>query len=320
MRVIYFKNKKMTICSIFNRAVTTNIKGKFMINQNDLDIVPTMTAKPKFQNTLKLNPYDRLYDQLSLIDENLETYINKLKPKDAIITYEDPCPSEFNEQRYNAEIQQLEDKRRLLAQQILASTNLQVALKLRAEYDSIVAPSRDDSQFYDLTFNTVQVNVKDAYKRLLSLKDKWDTAISVKEKEIKAQRRQSYKIYNYNLLKDNDCFEAIVAIIKHPCVVRESEIINNRFDSDIISTLKYARDVDVAAFDGCKTITDYHKLVDDGAFDTDVILSVSDKERLAATFVQHDNNLLDGHCIECITTFKKRFDDVKQLESLKAGL
>lgn len=291
-----------------------------MINQNDLDIVPTMTAKPKFQNTLKTNPYDRLYDQLSLIDEDLETYINKLKSKDAIITYEDPGPSEFNEQRYNAEIQQLEDKRRLLAQQILASTNLQSALKLRAEYDSIVAPDRGDSRFYDLTFNVVQVNVKDAYKRLLSLKDKWDTAISAKESELKAQRRQSYKIYNYNLLKDNDCFEAIVAIIKHPCVVRESEIINNRFDSDIISTLKYVRAVNEVAFDACKTITEYHKLVDDGVFDTDVILSVSDKERLAATFVRHDGNLLDGHCIECITTFKKRFDDAKQLESLKAGL
>ena len=290
------------------------------MNQNDLDIVPTMTAKPKFQNTIKLNPYDRLCDQLSLIDDGLEAYINKLKSKDAIISYEDPCPSEFNEQRYNAEIQQLEDKRRLLAQQILASTNLQVALKLRAEYDSIVAPSRDDSRFYDLTFNTVQVNVKDAYKRLLSLKDKWDTAISTKESELKAQRRQSYKIYNYNLLKDNECFEAIVAILKHPCVVRESEIINNRFDSDIISTLKYVRAVNETAFDACKTITEYHKLVDDGVFDTNVILSVSDKERLAATFVQHDNNLLDGHCIECITTFKKQFDDAKQLESLKAGL
>lgn len=291
-----------------------------MINQNDLDIVPTMTAKPKFQNTIKLNPYDRLYDQLSLIDESLEAYINKLKSKDAIIAYDIPGTSEFNEQRYNTEIQRLEDKRRLLAQQILASTNLQVALKLRAEYDSIVAPSRDDSQFYDLMFNMVQVNVKDTYKRLLSLKDKWETAISTKEKEIKAQRRQSYKIYNYNLLKDDDCFEAIVAILKHPCVVRESEIINNRFDSDIISTLKSIRAVNEAAFDACKTITDYHKLVDDGVFDTDVILSVSDKERLAATFVQHDNNLLDGHCIECIKAFKRRFDDARQLESLKAGL
>lgn len=291
-----------------------------MMNQNDLDIVQTMTAKPKFQNTIKLNPYDSLCDQLSLIDEGFELYINKLKPKDAIITYEDPCPSEFNEQRYNAETQQLEDRRRLLAQQILASTNLHVALKLRAEYDSIVAPSRDDSRFYDLTFNTVQVNVKDAYKRLLSLKDKWYTAISKKESELKAQKRQSYKIYNYKLLKDNDCFEAIVAIIKHPCVVRESEIINGRFDSDIISTLECVRAVNEAVFDACKTITEYHKLVDDGVFDTNVILSVSDKEQLAATFVQHDNNLLDGHCIECITTFKKRFDDVKQLESLKAGL
>ena len=291
-----------------------------MINQNDLDIVPTMTAKPKFQNTLKTNPYDRLYDQLSLIDESFEAYINKLKSKDAIIAYEDPCPSQFNEQRYNAEIRQLEDKRRLLAQQILTSTNLQVALKLRAEYDSIVAPDRDDSRFYDLTFNTVQVNVKDAYKRLLSLKDKWDTAISAKESELKANARQSYKIYNYKLLKDDECFEAIVAILKHPCVVRESEIINNHFDSDIISTLKYVRAVNETVFDACKTITDYHKLVDDGVFDTDVILSVSDKERLAASFVQHDDNLLDGHCIECITTFKKRFDDAKQLESLKAGL
>ena len=291
-----------------------------MINQNDLDIVPTMTAKPKFQNTLKTNPYDRLYDQLSLIDESLEAYINKLKSKDAIITYEDPCPSQFNEQRYNAEIRQLEDKRRLLAQQILTSTNLQVALKLRAEYDSIVAPDRDDSRFYDLTFNTVQVNVKDAYKRLLSLKDKWNAAISAKESELKSQARQSYKIYNMLLLKDDECFEAIVAILKHPCVVRESEIINNRFDSDIISTLKYVRAVNETVFDACKTITEYHKLVDDGVFDTDVILSVSDKERLAATFVRHDDNLLDGHCIECITTFKKRFDDAKQLESLKAGL
>ena len=291
-----------------------------MMNQSDLDIVPTVTAKTKFQNTIKLDPYDRLCDQLSLIDESLEAYINKLKPKDAIITYEEPGAGEFNEQRYNAETRQLEDKRRLLAQQILASTNLQVALKLRAEYDSIVAPSRDDSRFYDLTFNTVQVNVKDTYKRLLSLKDKWDDAIRAKENELKVNTRQSYKIYNYNLLKDNDCFEAIVAIIKHPCVVRESEIINNRFDSDIISTLKSVRAVNEAAFDACKTITDYHKLVDDGVFDTDVILSVSDKERLAATFVQHDNNLLDGHCIECIKTFKQRFDDAKQLESLKAGL
>lgn len=290
------------------------------MNQNDLDIVPTMTTKPKFQNTIKLNPYDTLCDQLSLIDGCFELYINKLKSKDAIITYEDPGASEFNEQRYNTEIQRLEDKRRQLAQQILASTNLQVALKLRAEYDSIVAPSRDDSRFYDLTFNTVQVNVKDAYKRLLSLKYKWDTAISAKENELKVNTRKSYKIYNYNLLKDNECFEAVVAILKHPCVVRESEIINNRFDSDIISTLKHVRAVNEAAFDACKTITDYHKLVDDGIFDTDVILSVSDKERLAATFVQHDNNLLDGHCIECITTFKKRFDDAKQLESLKAGL
>lgn len=290
------------------------------MNQNDLDIVPTIVSKPKFQNTLKTNPYDRLYDQLSLIDECFEAYINKLKPKDAVITYDDPSQSEFNEQRYNAETQRLEDKKRLLAQQILASTNLQVALKLRAEYDSIVAPDRGDSQFYDVMFNTVQVNVKDAYKRLLSLKDKWDAAISAKESELKAQKRQSYKIYNYNLLKDNDCFEAIVAIIKHPCVVRESEIINNKFDSDIISTLKYVRAVNEVAFDACKTITDYHKLVDDGVFDTDVILSVSDKERLAATFVRHDDNLLDGHCIECITTFKKRFDDVKQLESLKADL
>ena len=291
-----------------------------MINQNDLDIVQIAVSKPKFQNTIKLNPYDRLYDQLSLIDESLEAYINKLKPKDAIITFEEPGNSEFNEQRYNAEIQRLEDKKRLLAQQILASTNLQVALKLRAEYDSIVAPDRDDSRFYDVTFNTVQVNVKDAYKRLLSLKDKWDTVIHVKEQEIKAQRRQSYKIYNTRLLKDDDCFEAIVAILKHPCVVRESEIINNKFDSDITSTLDCVRATNEAAFDACKTITEYHKLVDDGVFDTDVILSVSDKEQLAATFVRHDDNLLDGHCIECITTFKKRFDDAKQLESLKAGL
>lgn len=292
-----------------------------MINQNDLDIVPTMTAKPKFQNTIKPpSPYDELWDQLSLIDEGLEAYINKLKPKDAIITYEDPGPSEFNEQRYNAEIKQLEDKRRLLAQQILASANLQVALKLRAEYDSIVAPSRDDSRFYDLTFNKVQVNVKDAYKRLLLLKDKWDAVISAKEKEIKVKKRESYKIYNHKLLKDNECFEAVVAIIKHPCVVRESEIINSWYTSDIISTLERVRAVNEAAFDGCKTITDYHKLVDDGVFDADVILPGSDKERLAVTFVQHDNNLLDGHYIECITTFKKRFDDAKQLESLKAGL
>lgn len=290
------------------------------MNQSDLDIVPTMTAKPKFQNTTKLNPYDMLWDQLSLIDESLETYINKLKQKDAIIAYEDPGPSEFNEQRYNAEIQQLEDKRRLLAQQILASTTLQAALKLRAEYDSIVAPSRDDSRFYDLTFNTVQVNVKDVYKRLLSLKDKWDAAVSTKEKEIKVQKRQSYKIYKNNLLKDNDCFEAIVAIIKHPCVVRESEIINGRYNCDIISTLTPVRAVNEVAFDACKTITDYHKLVDDGVFDADVTLPISDREKLAATFVQHDNNLLDGHCIECITAFKKRFDDIKQLESLKAGL
>ena len=290
------------------------------MNQNDLDIVQIAVSKPKFQNTLKTTPYDRLYDQLSLIDESLEAYINKLKPKDAIITFEEPGNSEFNEQRYNAEIQRLEDKKRLLAQQILASTNLQVALKLRAEYDSIVAPDRDDSRFYDVTFNTVQVNVKDAYKRLLSLKDKWDTVIHVKEQEIKAQRRQSYKIYNTRLLKDDDCFEAIVAILKHPCVVRESEIINNKFDSDITSTLDCVRATNEAAFDACKTITEYHKLVDDGVFDTDVILSVSDKEQLAATFVRHDDNLLDGHCIECITTFKKRFDDAKQLESLKAGL
>ena len=291
-----------------------------MINQNDLDIVPTMTAKPKIQNTIKLNPYDRLWDQLNLIDESLETYINKLKSKDAIITYEEPGNSEFNEQRYNAEIQRLEDKRRLLAQQILASTNLQVALKLRAEYDSVIAPSRDDSQFYDLTFNMVQVNVKDAYKRLLSLKDKWDTVIRAKENELKVKKRPSYKIYNDKLLKDNDCFEAIVAIIKHPCVVRESERISNRYDSAIISTFESVRAVNEAAFDTCKTITDYHKLVDDGVFDADVILSVSDKERLAATFVQHDNNLLDGHCIECIKAFKQRFDDAKWLESLKAGL
>ena len=291
-----------------------------MMNQNDLDIVQIAVSKPKFQNTLKTNPYDRLYDQLSLIDEGLEAYINKLKSKDAIITYEEPGNSEFNEQRYNAEIRQLEDKKRLLAQQILASTNLQVALKLRAEYDSIVAPSRDDSRFYDVMFNTVQVNVKDAYKRLLSLKDKWDAVISAKESELKVKKRQSYKISNTRLLKDDDCFEAIVAILKHPCVVRESEIINNWFDSNITSTLYCVRAVNETAFDACKTITDYHKLVDDGMFDTDVILSVSDKERLAATFVQHDNNLLDGHCIECITTFKKRFDDAKQLESLKAGL
>ena len=291
-----------------------------MINQNDLDIVQIAVSKPKFQNTLKTNPYDRLYDQLSLIDESLEAYINKLKSKDAIITFEDPGHGEFNEQRYNTEIRQLEDKKRLLAQQILASTNLQSALKLRAEYDSIVAPDRDDSRFYDVMFNTVQVNVKDAYKRLLSLKDKWNAAISAKERELKAQARQSYKIYNYKLVQDDECFEAIVAILKHPCVVRESEIINNHFDSDIISILKHVRAVNEAAFDACKTITDYHKLVDDGVFDTDVILSVSDKERLAATFVRHDDNLLDGHCIECITTFKKRFDDAKQLESLKAGL
>ena len=291
-----------------------------MINQNDLDTVQFAVSKPKFQNTLKTTPYDRLYDQLSLIDESLEAYINKLKPKDAIITFEEPGNSEFNEQRYNAEIQRLEDKKRLLAQQILASTNLQVALKLRAEYDSIVAPDRDDSRFYDLTFNTVQVNVKDTYKRLLSLKDKWDTVISAKESELKAQKRQSYKIYNTRLLKDDDCFEAIVAILKHPCVVRESEIINNWFDSGITSTLDCVRATNEAAFDACKTITEYHKLVDDGVFDRDVILSVSDKEQLAAKFVRHDDNLLDGHCIECITTFKKRFDDAKQLESLKAGL
>ena len=291
-----------------------------MINQNDLDIAQIAISKRKFQNTLKTNPYDRIYDQLSLIDECFETYVNKLKSKDAIITYEDPGYSQFNEQRYNTEIRQLEDKKRLLAQQILASTNLQVALKLRAEYDSIVAPNRDDSRFYDVMFNTVQVNVKDTYKRLLSLKDKWDAAISAKESELKAQKRQSYKIYNYKLLKDDECFEAIVAILKHPCVVRESEIINNHFDSDIISTLKHVRAVNEVAFDACKTITDYHKLVDDGVFDTDVILSVSDKEQLAATFVRHDDNLLDGHYIECITTFKKRFDDAKQLESLKAGL
>lgn len=291
------------------------------MNQSDLDIVPTMTAKPKFQNTIKHNPYDTLCDQLGLIDECFGAYINKLKSKDAtIITGEDPGPSQFNEQRYNDEIRKLEDKRRLLAQQILASTNLQVALKLRAEYDSIVAPSRDDSQFYDLTFNTVQVNVKDAYKRLLSLKDKWDTVISTKENELKVNKRQSYKIYNYNLLKDDECFEAIVAIIKHPCVVRESEIINNWFDSDIISTLTHVRAVNETAFDACKTITDYHKLVDDGVFDTDVILPISDKERLAATFVKHGDNLLDGHCIECIKAFKRRFDDAKQLESLKVGL
>lgn len=293
-----------------------------MIHQNDLDIVPTMTAKPKFQqNTLKQKtPYDTLWDLFSLIDECFETYINKLKSKDAIITYEDPGPSEFNEQRYNAEIQQLKDKRRLLAQQILASTNLQTACKLRAEYDSIVAPSRDDSRFYDPTINKVQVNVKDAYKRLLSLKDKWDAVISNKEKEIKAKKRPSYKIYNNKLLKDNDCFEAIVAILKHPCVVIESEIINGRYNSYIISTLGGVRAVNETAFDACKTITDYHKLVDDGVFDKDVILTLSDKEQLAATFVQHDDNLLDGHCVECMTTFKKRFDDDKQLESLKAGL
>ena len=292
-----------------------------MINQNDLDIVPTMTARPKFQNTLKsTTPYDELWNRLSLIDEDLEAYINKLKSKDAIITYEDPGGSEFNEQRYNAEIRQLEDKRRILAQQILASTNLQAALKLRAEYDSIVAPDRDDSRFYDAVFNTVQVNVKDAYKRLLSLKDKWDDVIRIKENELKAKARPSYKIGNGKLLKDDECFEAIVAILKHPCVVRESEVINGSYNSDILSTLGRVRAVNAAAFDACKTITEYHKLVDDGVFDKDVILSGSDKEKLAATFAQHDDNLLDGHCIECITTFKKQFEDAKNLESLKAGL
>ena len=264
--------------------------------------------------------YERLYNQLDLIDEGLETYINKLKPKDAIITYDEPGSDEFNEQRYNAEIQQLEDKRRQLAQQILASTNLQVALKLRAEFDSIVAPSRDDKRFYDATVNKVQVNVKDAYKRLLELKDKWDKEVSAKESELKVQNRGSYIICNDKLLKDNECFEAIVAIIKHPCVVRQVEIINTFYDSDIFHKLGPVRRVNEAAFDACKTITDYHKLVGDGVFDKDITLPISDREQLATTFLKHDNNLLDGHCIECIKTFKQRLDDAKQLESLKADL
>ena len=46
-----------------------------MINQNDLDIVQIAVSKPKFQNTLKTNPYDRIYDQLSLIDEDRKSVV-----------------------------------------------------------------------------------------------------------------------------------------------------------------------------------------------------------------------------------------------------
>lgn len=262
---------------------------------------------------------DRVLRQIALLDETLETYINKLKSKDAIISYQEMGPRRFNEERYNAEIQQLENRRRSIAQQILSSTHLQDALRLRAEYDSIVAPNRDETRFMDATVNTVQVNVKQAYEQLKQVRDRWDTVINNKKQELKVAARDKLKIYNEKLLCDDECFEAIVAIIKHPCVVIESELRSGR-SGDYVTNLKYVRDRNPDAFDACKTITEYHKLVDDGIFDDkNASVPLDDVYKLATKFV-NDNNLLDGRSIGCIETFKKRFDDAKRLEELKASL
>ena len=262
--------------------------------------------------------YDRLLEQIGLVDVELEHFINSLKAKDANIQFQDPGDPEFNQSLYDDDLEQAQDKRESAARWVCGSTNSTEARAARDRFYAIKDPDKNDLKYMVPTTVTNVCNVKDAYKRLLSLKDKWDDAIRGKENELKSQTRQSYKIYNYKLLKDDGCFEAIVAIIKHPCVVRDDERINNQFDSNIIRELESVRDRNPAVFDECKTISEYHKLVDDGAFDPiSVYISNEDKEKLAHQFVSK-NLLLDSRSIECIKMKRDHYNDVTATEAIKA--
>lgn len=262
--------------------------------------------------------YDRVLEQIGLVDLELEHFINGLKSKDANIQFQDPGCPEFNQSLYDEDLKQTQDKRETAARWVCESTNSTEASVARDRFYAIKDPDKNDPKYMIPTTITNVCNVKDAYKRLLSLKDKWDDAIHIKENELKSKKRQSYKIDNYKLLKDDGCFEAIVAIIKHPCVVRDDERINYRFDSNIISELESVRDRNPAVFDECKTISEYHKRVDDGMFDPiSVYISNEDKEKLAHQFVSN-NWLLDSRSIECIKMKRDHYNDMTATEAIKA--
>ena len=262
--------------------------------------------------------YDRVWEQIGLVDVELEHFINSLKSKDTNIQFQDPGCPEFNQQLYDDDLKQAQDKRESAARWVYEASNSTEAGAARDRFYAIKDPDKNDPKYMIPTTVTNVCNVKDAYKRLLSLKDKWDDAIHIKENELKSQARQSYKIYNSKLLKDDECMEAIVAIIKHPCVVRDDELINNRFDSNIIRELELVRDINPVAFDACKTISEYHKRVDDGVFDPiSVYISTEDKEKLAHQFVSN-NWLLDSRSIGCIKMKRDHYNDIKATEAIKA--
>ena len=264
--------------------------------------------------------YDRVWAQIGLVNVELEHFINSLKSKDAIIQFQDPGDPEFNQSLYNDDLKQAQDARESAARCVQDATNSKEARAALDRFYSIKDPDKNDPKYSIPTTVTKAYNVKDLYKRLLSLKDKWDTAISTKESELKAQQRPSYKICKDKLLKDDECFEAIVAIIKHPCVVREEEIIDYRFNSYIISMLGPVRARNEATFDACKTITEYHKQVDDGAFDPETVdISTDDIEQIATTFVSN-GLLLDSRSIECIKMKRDHYRDIKATEAIKAEL
>lgn len=265
---------------------------------------------------------DDINDQIYLLDDGLEQYINKLKAANAIITFQDAGPDKFNEQRYNDDCKAIELRHRQLQLQV-SDPNKTTAEKraILVEIGPLKRPDKNDPKYLDPTTVTNAINVKEAYKRLKQIADRWSDFLNDKKHKINVGNRQSLKVTSKCLLENDSCMKAIVELFQYPDLIGADGIIDGAMHKDSYSGInkqdktihifKTAHDRNPLIFNACKTITEYNTAVDDGKFDLkfdDVYISNEDKLKLAKQFITN-NGLLDSRSISVIREFAKRKED-----------
>ena len=302
-----------------------NIYDDFKDYINDITVEDVKPSRVKVQYEQPNNPkqaLDDLCDQIYLLDDGLEQYINKLKAASAIITFQDVGPGTFNEQRYADDCKLIETKHRQLQLQV-SDPNKTTAEKraILNEIEPLKRPDKNDPKYLDPTTITNVINVKEAYKRLKQVADRWNDFLNVKKHEINVGNRQSLKVVHKCLLENDNCMKAIAGLFQYPNLIGENGIIDGTMYKDTYSgslkqdttiyKFKTAHDRNPSIFDACKTITEYNTAVDDGKFDLkfdDVYISDEDKLKLAKQFVA-SNGLLDERSVGVIKEFAKRKED-----------
>lgn len=257
-----------------------DVTPKRRINSNTM--VATGAGQPEKKTDL-----DTLRDAFSLISPELEGYIGTLKGAGLIVTQVIKGEDHFNQERYNAEFERVNNTRCAKAEAIkkMKVGDLAKARALMEEFVSLTPPDKDDPKYYDSQSHEVKVNLKTAYHKLTQARALWETRLKEKEHELIVKNRGGY-ITNPDLLADDECFTAIIELLKHPCVAEKTALCTYALGSDICLYLTSMRDRNSQVFDSCKTVTQYNQAIDDGAFDSESISIPRDiEEKLATQFL-----------------------------------